>query len=119
MKSCWNYRIEDFLLLVLVALIWWLIGCTPASFSLIRPPTSQPAEPESINQIAAAIANLLQVEIEPDVSGWTGIGTGIAVEYALPWSFMPLMAFLMWLSHRRAMRRIQHNGHSTMSQPEP
>ncbi len=106
MTNFWNRVVVLTLPLSLVATGWVMAGCTTADFSLPRLPTSQPAGPESVNQIAAAVANLLQVEVEPDVSGWTGI----EVNDALPWSFMPLMAFLMYLSHRRAMWRIQHNG---------
>lgn len=36
--------------------------------------------------------------------------TGVKWESALPAGLIPLLAFIMWLSHKREMKRLERNG---------
>jgi hypothetical protein len=69
------------------------------------PPTSQPAGGAQTVASTAAQTGLITTALQ-------GL-TGINYQQALPWGFIPLMAWQTLLSHRREMARITAGGGAT------
>jgi len=101
---------------LLAIFLFWLVfspgGC--ASFSKqgggwsapVSPPPSPLGAAPGATGVAQDSASEQQGLLNAAVQGVTGI----SVQQALPWGFVPLMAWLMWLSHRRERLRIKGNG---------